>query len=143
MKKYFYIIIVLPYLFHSCKTKKTSLAPFVTVYKNDWVGNIYPEYILLKHQTQTFEKFAPGIYESIIGEWQINNDTLYLYPKYEYLLKNDTYHLSQIENKEKGIRTISQKFLIKINSLIDLTEYEIYNVSSENKNTVYNKVNNR
>jgi hypothetical protein len=140
------VIIFCCVLFLSCKTQKISLSPFVAVYKSDWVGNVYPEYILLKTQPKVFEKYAPGIYESIFGEWNINNDTLFLFPKYEYFSRNSELKFSGITPKDSSVATIPQQYLIKNDCLIDITDYRVVLqelFSNQNNKTVYKRITNQ
>jgi len=119
------IIFCCVFLFLSCKTQKTTLSPFVTVYKSDWVGMVRPSYIILRKQPEVFEIYAPGIYESIFGEWNISNDTLFLFPKYEYFSRDFKMRLSEITDQDTSIVTIPQQYLIKKDRLIDITDYSI------------------
>ncbi len=134
------------FLLFSCRVHKTTLSPFVAVYKSDWVGNVYPAYILLRTQPKIFEVYAPGIYESTFGEWNINNDTLFLFPKYEYFARKLGLKLHEITQEDTTVATIPQQYLMKNDSLIDITDYSIvlpelfYN---PNNKEIYKRVNNR
>ena len=149
MKKMFFIFIVFYFLFFSCKTQQVILSPFVSIYKSDWVGLVKPAYIILKAQPKIFEMYAPGIYCSTIGEWNIVNDTLYIFPKYEYYADNGM-NMYEISPMDISITTIPQQYLVKKDCLIDITDYsivfpeELYGnlFNLNNAKTVYRKVNN-
>lgn len=133
-------------LLFSCATQKITLSPFIAAYKSDWVGNVYPEYILLRTQPKVFEKYSPGIYASIVGQWNINNDTLFLFPKYEYFSRNTELKFSEITPKDSSVATIPQQYLIKNDCLIDITDYsvvlqELFN--NQNNKTVYQRITNQ
>lgn len=130
-------------LFFSCKSQQITLSPFVAVYKNDWVGNVYPEYISLKTQPKVFEKYSPGVYASIVGQWNINNDTLFLFPKYEYFSRNSELKFSEITPEDSSVATIPQQYLIKNDCLIDITDYSVVLqelFSKQNNKTVYKRI---
>lgn len=133
-------------LFFSCASQKITLSPFITIYKNDWVGNIYPEYILLKTRPKIFEIYAPGIYESFFGKWNINNDTLFLFPQHEYYSRNSELNFSEITPKDSSVATIARQYLIKDDCLIDITDYNVVLqelFSNQNKETVYKRIKNQ
>lgn len=119
------VVIFCCILMFSCKVQKTTLSPFVAVYKSDWVGNIHPAYILLRTQPNIFEIYSPSIYESIFGQWNIKNDTLFLFPKFEYLNRDSKLKLSEVTRQDTSIVTIPQQYLIKNDCLIDITDYNI------------------
>lgn len=130
----------------SCKSQQITLSPFVAVFKGDWAGNVYPTYIILKTQPKVYEIYAPGIYESIVGEWNINNDTLFLFPKYEYFSRNSVLKFSGIAPKDSSVATIPQQYLIKNDCLIDITDYSVVLqelFSNQNNKTVYKRITNQ
>jgi hypothetical protein len=130
-------------LFFSCKSQQITFSPFVAVYKNDWVGNVYPTYVILKTQPKVFEIYAPGIYESMVGEWNINNDTLFLFPQYEYFSRNSELKFSEITPKDSSVATIPQQYLIKNDCLIDITDYSVVLQelsSNQNNKKVYKRI---
>ncbi len=104
-------------------SEKTTLSPFVSVYKSDRVGNILPSYIFLRTQPQTFEIYSPAIYGSLFGQWDISNDTLFLFPEYEYFYRDSESRISKITPQDTSMPTIPQRYLIKDDSLIDITDY--------------------
>ncbi len=121
MKKIIFILSCI--LLFSCKAEKTTLSPFVSVYKSDRIGNILPSYIFLRTQPQTFEIDSPAIYGSIFGQWEISNDTLFLFPEYEYFYRDSESRMSKISPQDTSMLTIPQQYLIKDDCLIDVTNY--------------------
>ena len=121
MKRIIFILSCI--LLFSCKAEKTTLSPFVSVYKSDRIGNILPSYIFLKTQPQTFEIYSPAIYGSFFGQWDIRNDTLFLFPEYEYFYRDSESRISKIPPQDTCMLTIPQQYLIKDDSLIDITNY--------------------
>lgn len=117
------ILILSCILLFSCKAEKTTLSPFVSVYKSDRIGNILPSYIFLKTQPQTFEIYSPTIYGSFFGQWEISNDTLFLFPEYECFYRDSESRISKITPQDTSMPTIPQRYLIKDDSLIDITDY--------------------
>lgn len=117
------ILILSCILLFSCKAEKTTLSPFVSVYKSDRVGNILPSYVFLKTQPQTFEIYSPTIYGSFFGQWEISNDTLFLFPEYECFYRDSESRISKITPQDTSMPTIPQRYLIKDDSLIDITDY--------------------
>ena len=130
-------------LLFSCKSQQITLSPFVAVYKSDWVGNVYPIYIMLKTQPKVFEIYAPGIYESVVGQWKINSDTLFLFPKYEYFSRNSELKFSEIAPKDSSVATIPQQYLIKNDCLIDITDYSVVLRELFSNKTVYKRITNQ
>lgn len=132
-------------LLFSCKSQKITLSPFIVAYKSDWVGNIYPEYILLRTQPKVFEIYTPGIHGSIYGEWQINNDTLLFFPRHEYLSRNSELKIFELTAQDSSVATIVRQYLIRNDSLIDMTDYNIILqglFSNQNNKVVYQRITN-
>lgn len=137
------IIVFLCIFLFSCRTDKMTLSPFVTVYKSERIGNVYPGYIVLKTQPQVFEMYAPGIYTSTIGQWNINNDTLFVFPKYEYYSKDSKLLFIEISPADSSVTTIRQQYLIKKDCLIDITDYRVAlpePFNNQNSKMVYKRV---
>ena len=116
MKKIFILLCV----FVSCTSQKATLSPFIQIYKDDWVPNIKPSYIILRTESKTFEIYAPSIDESVFGEWNVKNDTLFLFPKYECF--NSDFH--KVDQDDLSVITVTQRYLIKKDCLIDVTDYD-------------------
>ena len=103
----------------SCKVQSPSLAPFVSVYKRDWSGEVLPVYIILRNYSQMFEEYAPAIQESVFGQWNVDKDTLFLSP--EYVLSDKVHVIT--DQDIPTVTTIPHKYLMKNDCLIDLTDY--------------------
>lgn len=136
------VIVFLCIFLFSCKTDKTVLSPFVAVYKSERIGNIYPGYIFLRTQPQVFEIYAPGIYSSTFGGWNINNDTLFVFPRYEYYSKDANLNLIMVSPADSSVTTIPQKYLIKQDNLIDITDYStvLPKLFSQNNKIIYKRI---
>ena len=117
MKKYFLILICISVF--SCKTQRTSLI----VYKCESI--ISPSYIILKAPPKIFEMYSPRIYTSTLGEWYTINDTLFLFPKYEYYESNNGMCMDIITSKDSTITSIPQQYIIKKDRIIDVTDYGV------------------
>jgi hypothetical protein len=141
------VIIFCCVLLFSCKVQKTTLSPFVAVYKENGDGhNIYPSYILLRTRPNVFETYSPMAYTCTFGQWNINNDTLFLFPKYEYFSRDLKLKMSEITQQDTSVATIPQQYLIKNDCLIDITDYSIILpelFSNQNYKAVYKRVNNQ
>lgn len=127
----------------SCALQKKELTPFIEVYKSDWIGNVYPEYISLKSRPNIFETYSPGIHTSFFGQWTLKNDTLLLIPKYEYYSRNSELIFSIITAKDSNVATIPHKYLVKKGYLIDITDYGIIlpgYLNNQNSKTIYRRV---
>ena len=125
MKKVVYVIIGL-LLLSSCCTHRVTLSPYVFVYKRPAVANTRPVYIILKTRPQLFESNDVLNRESIIGEWKRNKDTLFLIPQYRCYLRNKKMRMVEItEEDDKNISNIPQQYLMRNDSLIEITDYSI------------------
>ena len=61
--------------------------------------------------------------ENVVGLWEIKGDTLLLFPQYEYYKKDMYLKMQNIEGLEPSMTTIEQKYVIRDNGLIDVTDY--------------------
>lgn len=119
-------------LFMCCTSPKNTLSPFIAIYKSSSNENIPPTYILLRTQPKVFEVYSPVIHSGTFGEWRIQNDTLLLSPKSEFLSRNSTIRFSKITPMDTSVSTIPQQYLIKNDCLIDITDYNTILPSSLN-----------
>ena len=137
MRKHILIISLLFFLFYSCTNLKSVNTDYLVIYKQENLGEILPEYILLKNMNR-YELYLPGNKTSILGDFEFENDTLILFPKYEYL---DS--LISISPFDTSIISISRKFLLDSNNLIDVTDYSkfpLLNAFYRKGDNVYKKV---
>jgi len=140
------IVVLFCVLFFSCASRKITLSPFIAAYKSDWVGNINPEYIVLRTQPKVFEIYTPGVYESIFGVWEINYDTLRLFPRHEYFSRNSELKILEITPQDSSVATIVRQYFIKNGCLIDMTDYNVLLKGlfrTQNDKTVYKRITNQ
>ena len=109
------------YYAFSCKAENDTFT-FVSVYKSDRVGNIPPSYFF-EDTASDFEIYSPTIYGSFFGQWDISNDTLFLFPEYEYFYRDSESRISKITPQDTSMLAIPQQYLVKDDSLIDVTNY--------------------
>jgi len=122
--KYVVIILVCILLF-SCSQYKKIHSPYVALYRMEGGGELPPQYLALKLKPKVFETYLPVIQLCVIGLWNVSNDTLYLFPKYEYYEKNDGIKIVEIISDSLSVVTIPQRYLIKNGCLIDKSDYSI------------------
>jgi hypothetical protein len=95
----------------------------MAIYYEKGGPNILPIYIILRSQPKVYEEYAPGVYASILGEWKLQNDTLFLYPKVGFMHREDyTLSFSKVTN-DSTVMTIPKQFLFKKDRIIDVTDY--------------------
>lgn len=119
------IVFFVSVLLLSCSPYKTIHSPYVAIYRMDGVGEIPPQYLILKITPKVFEIYLPVIQSCIVGQWNIDSDTLYLFPKYEYYDINDEIKINEITTENLSIVSIPQRYLIKNDCLIDKSDYRI------------------
>lgn len=136
--KNFILIFTLILLFFSCITVKQRHPEYIALYKQNRVGEVLPEYLLLKNRIKSYEFFSPALNCSVLGDYSIINDTLYLNPKYEY-----SHSIKSINPADTSIISIPRKFLIKRDLLIDVTDYKSYpilNMFFKRGKTIYKRL---
>ena len=85
-----------------------------------------PQYIIIRAKPQCFEIYTPGKSRSSFGSWETNKGTLFLTPKYElYSDKNGKLSEHCYSPTDTSVTSISKKYLITGDSLIDITDYSI------------------
>ena len=143
MKKSSIVIILSIVFLVSCKMQSPTLAPFVSVYKRDWSGEVLPVYIILRqHPDEVFEFFTPAIGESIIGQWHADGDTLLFQPEYEYYCRDEKVIMREITDQDSlSIMALPRKLLKTKNCLIDATDYgQFFSGSSDSEPDVFDLV---
>ena len=136
MKNLISLFIVIS-LFYSCITVKQRQSEYIALYKQDRLGEVLPEYLLLKDRIKSYEFFSPGLNSSVLGDYNIVNDTIYLNPRYEY---SDS--IKCLSSTDTSIISIPRKFLIKKDLLIDVTDYKNYpilNIFFKKRETIYKR----
>lgn len=115
------LLILICVLLSSCATQKTTFSPYGAVYSSEGGGCQPPSFLLFRTCPQIFEIYVPHLYESIFGQWRVINDTLFLFPELEGFYRDSTIKIqSQLDT---SVATIPQKYLIKEDCLIDMTDY--------------------
>ena len=96
----------------------------IALYECERVGEIPPSYIILKGGTLKQCDFVCSNYGTI-GNYVVSNDTLYVFNQYTYY--SESVHYADTLNVKP------QKFLIKKDCLVDVTNYvvEITNDSTD------------
>lgn len=120
MRKCVFLIVI---IFVSCSTSNTLNMNDIVIYRSYDIGNLKPNTLILNKETKMFNFYYSLIMENVVGSWEIKGDTLLLYPQYEYY-KTDMYlRMQNIEGSEPSMTTIEQKYVIRDNGLIDVTDY--------------------
>ena len=120
MRKCVFLIVI---IFVSCSTSNTLNMNDIVIYRSYGIGNLKPNTLILNKETKMFNFYYSLIMENVVGSWEIKGDTLLLYPQYEYY-KTDMYlKMQNIEGSEPSMTTIEQKYVIRDNGLIDVTDY--------------------
>ena len=70
---------------------------------------------------------GPGVGETIIGEWNIKNDTLTLHPHSIYTYSNSKItDIISAKDSDIYMDTMIHNYLIRNDELIDVTDYSVY-----------------
>lgn len=134
MKKivYFVLAVIGITLFQSCyTTRKNTDDQFVKqdirIYKrigDDYrLRNILRIYIILRMANSVYEIYTEGG-EGIIGKFSLRNDTINLYHEYQLGYLDSTINLSKINRKDTIPEFYPTKFVVRKDSLIDITCYQ-------------------
>ena len=127
MKKYIFIII-LCYFNVSCQTYNPIGMPYMSdIYISPRNAAADDTYIILREQPKVFEiQYSSQIGSVTFGGWNMMNDTLYLYPRYESGLDDPALKkLREIRLSNLTLFNIPQKYVIVGDKLIDRTDYSI------------------
>ena len=127
MKKYIFIII-LCYFNVSCQTYNPIGMPYMSdIYISPRNAAADDTYIILREQPKVFEmQYSSQIGFVTFGGWNMMNDTLYLYPRYESGLDDPALKkLREIRLSNLTLFNIPQKYVIVGDKLIDRTDYSI------------------
>jgi len=112
MKRIIYVFITATLM--SCSTTRNM--QYIAIFENEGVGAIPSSYIILKGGALKQYDFFWYSYGTI-GNYVIEKDTLYVFPKYKYY--SDSIHYLDTLNIKP------QKFLMEKDRLIDVTDYTI------------------
>ena len=127
MKKYIFIII-LCYFNVSCQTYSPIGMPYMSdIYISPRNAATDDSYLILREQPKVFEmQYSSQIGFVTFGGWNMMNDTLYLYPRYESGLDDPALKkLREIRLSNLTLFNIPQKYVIVGDKLIDRTDYSI------------------
>ena len=127
MKKYIFIII-LCYFNVSCQTYNPIGMPYMSdIYISPRNAATDDSYLILREQPKVFEmQYSSQIGFVTFGGWNMMNDTLYLYPRYESGLDDPALKkLREIRLSNLTLFNIPQKYVIVGDKLIDRTDYSI------------------
>lgn len=126
MKKYIFIII-LCYFNVSCQTYNPIGMPYMSdIYISPRNAAADDTYIILREQPKVFEiQYSSQIGSVTFGGWNMMNDTLYLYPRYESGDHSALKKLREIRLSNLTLFNIPQKYVIVGDKLIDRTDYSI------------------
>jgi len=111
MKKIVYIFITIIAI--SCSSTRNLEG--IVIYGIEGVGEMYPSYIILKGGALKQFDFFSYSYGSV-GNYTVKEDTLYVLSLYNYYSKSVFFDTLDIK---------PQKFLIKKDCLIDVTDYSL------------------
>lgn len=121
------IFAIIVFALYSCSSQKNNISTLqcVAIYKGDPIpGRWQSDYLIIRKYPNIIEKYYPSS-ESYIGLWEKKADTLLYYPQCLIEEKNSILHINANISKDTTICTINQKFLIRADSLIDITDYSI------------------
>ena len=126
MKKYLFIII-LCYFNVSCQTYSPIGMPYMSdIYISPRNAATDDSYLILREQPKVFEmQYSSQIGFVTFGGWNMMNDTLYLYPRYESGDHSALKKLREIRLSNLTLFNIPQKYVIVGDKLIDRTDYSI------------------
>ena len=126
MKKYIFIII-LCYFNVSCQTYSPIGMPYMSdIYISPRNAATDDSYLILREQPKVFEmQYSSQIGFVTFGGWNMMNDTLYLYPRYESGDHSALKKLREIRLSNLTLFNIPQKYVIVGDKLIDKTDLTI------------------
>lgn len=118
------LVVGMSSLFCYCTTSKLCKRECIGIYRTTEGCNLMQQYILLKAPDKSYEIFNPIPDSSIIGVWEVRNDTLFLKPSVHCFMIGDSMHIVQPDTIPTVI-SITRKYKIKKNCLIDITNYAV------------------
>ena len=130
----FYVTLNLFVFFESCyMTRKNVDDQFVkqhiSLYKrigDDYrVRNVLRMFIILKKDNSAYEIYTEAG-NGIIGKYSLRNDTLTMFHEYEFVISDSIVEMSKLNEIDTIPEFYPRKFIVRKNSLIDITNYEIF-----------------
>jgi len=92
----------------------------ILLYQGQRFGMYRPNYLIIKTHINRYEHCSADGSISTFGSCDVKNDTLFLFPEYDYDFKTG------LKSNITGIDSIPQIFLKKSNQLIEITDYKEY-----------------
>ena len=111
----------------SCQTYNPIGMPYMSdIYISPRNAATDDSYLILREQPKVFEiQYSSQIGSVTFGGWNMMNDTLYLYPRYESGDHSALKKLREIRLSNLTLFNIPQKYVIVGDKLIDRTDYSI------------------
>ena len=111
----------------SCQTYNPIGMPYMSdIYISPRNAATDDSYLILREQPKVFEmQYSSQIGFVTFGGWNMMNDTLYLYPRYESGDHSALKKLREIRLSNLTLFNIPQKYVIVGDKLIDRTDYSI------------------
>lgn len=99
----------------------------VLVYVSTGDGEGYPNLIILKKVSRTFDDYSPTINGSTIGTWDIKGDTIICNYAFDYVVRKGIINTYIEPDSILTISNIQKRYLIKDkgDKILDITDYNI------------------
>ena len=133
MRKIVYFITCLCIL-QSCYTKSSCIDDLfvkqqISIYKrigDDYrVRNVLRMFIILRKSHSSYELYTEAG-SGIVGKYFLKNDTLTLLHEYEFVVSDSSLKISKFNEKDTVPEFYPRKFIVRKDSLIDITNYKSY-----------------
>lgn len=110
----------------------------IAVYKRDWIGEIPPEYLILRFDDQIYDTYhGAGGQIGEVGKFTIKDDTLFCAQSYSRLS-------DRTNTLNKDAVPWDRIFLIKSNCLLEITDYSfldsLYGFHAKENSTYYKRI---
>lgn len=132
-------VCICAFLLASCATSNRSYGP-ISVYSN-YAGNlpeaaILPNYLIFNNETMEYVEVSPKHPCRIIGFFQINGDTLRLFPSAQVYRESESYSFFRIDysNEEYLWSNPPQILIVKKDGLYDVTDFCEFQSSKDEYN---------
>lgn len=129
MRIFFVVFIIM--LFQSCIVTNVTnddkrVKEYFNIYRRigDFGPPVYRNYIIIKKNHMTYEQYSEAG-SSVIGKYALNNDTITMFHEYELLFSDTIISIKKMNSNDSVSEFYPQKFLIRNDSLIDITNYSI------------------
>ena len=124
MKKITFIFIA--FLIVCSCFSQVKMGSWICIYRNVVPPNIRTTFLIINRQPNTYELHVTGE-ESVFGHWHLSNDTLFLNPYWEHTCLNNYCDCVSVFSMDADttISTIPQQFILRNDTLFDITDYSI------------------